>query len=56
MILTSVLQRKPEKSYIKFAFETGSFHLFGYRFDDYMKLPCEMKFGAVKLWFEKRNL
>ncbi len=41
---------------MKLAFETGSFLLFGYRYDDYMKLARDMGFDAIELWCDKKNL
>lgn len=41
---------------MKLAFETGSFLLFGYRFEDYMRLASEMKFDAVELWCDRKKL
>jgi len=41
---------------LKLAFETGSFSLFGYSFDDCIKLASDMKFDAVELWCDWKNL
>jgi len=41
---------------LKLAFETGSLLLFGYRFEEYVKLASEMKFDAVELWCDRKKL
>ncbi len=41
---------------MKLAFETGSFSLFGRRYDDYMKFASEIGFEAMELWCDWKDL
>jgi sugar phosphate isomerase/epimerase len=41
---------------LKIAFETGSLSLYGYGYEEYMKLASDMNFDAVEVWCDKKDL